>query len=152
MDEIFNRIKSIKIKRKTLVVSLILTELLGISVLVWFLKIPLTLKYLTIPPKKYSLEYLETDKQYLFNQGDFITGRTLPGSKVFILLTPNGFKQTIIADNEGNFTFQLPPDTPPQKYQLDIINDNVKLVPIKSFTVRLETSNKLKSWTGVLIK
>src|SRR3989344_6880635 len=86
MDELFDRIKLIKIKRRTLAIFLILTELLGILVLVWFLRVPLSQKFLTNPPKAYSVDSFDSQKTYAINQADFLRGSADPKSKVVAIM------------------------------------------------------------------
>lgn len=142
MDELFDRIKAIKIKRKKLFLPLILTEVLGILVLLWFLRLPLTQKYLTFAPISYQVETMDPDKQYLLRQGDFITGKTSPNSTLALLLYP-GSKHALLTDSRGNFSFQIPGQTPPAEYRLIIINDRNRLETFKDLRIRVSSNNKL---------
>lgn len=137
MDEIFDRIKALKIKRKVLIISLILTELSGIIVLIWFLKIPLTLKYLTYTPENYSIDSLESEKQYLFKQGDLISGRTEPNSQIQVRLTPTGFNQTYVSDWQGNFIFRIPENIKRGEYGLHISDSS------QSYKIRIVSNNRI---------
>lgn len=153
MDEIFDRTKAIRIKRKDLFPLLVLTEILGILVLIWFLRVPLTQKYLTYSPQSYSVDTMDTGKQYLIRQGDFITGKTLPRSTLQILIYPNGPKHALLSDSEGNFQFQIPDQIKTQEYRLVIINDNIdRLAAIKDLKVRIVSNNKLDQFFGSLSK
>lgn len=139
MDEIFNRIKSIKIKRKTLVVSLILTELLGISVLVWFLRIPLTLKYLTIPPKVYSAERMVSDKRYVVKPGDIIVGENESKDNQYYSLLRQGTTNILnerISDDAG-WSFIIPQDIKSGKYALYILKTDKEKKSISTKLIRL---------------
>lgn len=146
MDEIFDRIKKLKIRKKRLFVPLILTEILGILVLVWFLQVPLTQKYLTFPPSSYSVDSMDRDTQYLIRRGDFITGKTEPGSTLQLLLYPNGPKYALLTDGEGNFSFQIPQTAQLSEYRLIIINDEDEvneLIKIKDIRIRITSNNKI---------
>lgn len=143
MDEILDRLKSIKIKRKDLFLPLVLTEILGILVLLWYLRVPLAQKYLIVPPKSYSVDEMEEGKQYLLRQGDFIWGKSSPESKLQLLFYPGGQKYTLPTDDQGNFQFQIPQETAPLEYRLIIINN---LTAIKDFKVRIISNNKLNHY------
>lgn len=140
-------------KRKDLFLPLILTEILGILVLVWYLRIPLIQKYLIIPPANYSIDGMEGGKQYLLRQGDFITGKTQPESTLQLLFYPDGPKYALRADPEGNFKFQTPQDTKTQEYRLIIINDDLdNLTAIKDLRIRVRSNNKLNELADSFIR
>lgn len=142
MDEIFDRLKSVKIKKKQLIFPLIFSEILGILVLIWFLRVPLTQKYLSYPPKNYSVNSMNPDIQYLILQGDFISGKTVPNSALQIWLAQSGPKAKVLTDSTGNFSFQIPQDTKPASYQLIIARDNLdKTLKIKAFEIKVQSNN-----------
>lgn len=152
MDEIFDRLKTIKFKRKNLFIPLILSEILGILVLVWYLKTPLIQKYLLEAPNSYSVEEMEAGKQYLLRQGDFIKGKTKPQTTLQIILYPDRSKYSTISDSEGNFNFQIPPEIGLKEYRLMIISDDIRPTTIKDLRIRVVSNNILGQLTGSLIK
>lgn len=144
MDEIFDRIKSTKIQRKTLARWLITAEILGILVFVWFLRIPLSQKFLESSPNNYSINSMDSNKQYLFRQGDFLSGQVTPNSTLQIWFAPDGSKNGVLADSEGNFSFQIPPNARTESYQLIIANDNSSETEIiKDLKIRIQSNNKI---------
>lgn len=144
MDEIFDRIKAIKIKRKDLYLPLILSEILGIIVLVWFLRVPLSQKYLLESPSNYLVQAMDENTQYLLRQGDFISGNAPAHSKLQILFMPDGLKYTLSADPSGNFSFQIPPETRTGEYRLLIVKEGLgNLKPFKNLRIRVESNNKI---------
>lgn len=144
MDEISDRIKATKIKKKDLFFLLIVTEIVGILSLFWFLRIPLSQKYLADSPRSYSIDSMDQSKQYLFKQGDFITGTAGSSDKLQILLIPNGSKYSLSTNPEGNFAFQIPTQTKPQEYRLLILkNSSGSLESVKNLRIRVASSNKL---------
>lgn len=144
MDEIFDRLKSVKLRKKHLIFPLIFAEILGILVLVWFLRVPLYQKYLKAEPKNYSVDSLNPDKQYLLKQGDFITGKS-DLRLLQVWLAPNGSKHGLIPNDRDEFVFQIPPDTKPGSYQFIIAGDNFgKIEVVKTLKIRVESNNKLK--------
>lgn len=142
MDEIFDRLKAIKIKRKDLFLPLVLTEILGILVLVWYLRGPLIQKYLVIPPTSYSIDEMEKGTQYLLRQGDFIGGKSSPESKLQLLFYPGGQKYALATDDSGNFQFKIPRETPPGEYRLIIIDN---LTAVKDLRIRIISSSRLNN-------
>lgn len=131
-------------KRKDLFLPLVLTEILGILALVWYLRLPLTQKYLTFTPQSYSVDAMDPGKQYLIKQGDFINGNTKPGSTLTLLLYPDGSKYALLTDSEGNFKFQIPQETNTKEYRLIIVNDDIdKLQAFKDLKIRVTSNNKL---------
>ncbi len=130
-------------KRKKLIFPLIITEIIGILVLIWFLRIPLYQKYLAVQPNNYAIDSLDPDRQYLMKQGDFISGTTTAGTTLQIWLAPDGLKHGITPDYEGNFSFQIPTETIPDSYQLIIASDrNGEIGAIKVLKVRIESNGK----------
>jgi hypothetical protein len=119
MDEIFDRIKQTKIKRKYLVSALVFTEILGIITLIWYLRSPLYDKYLVSSPKAYSIQAFSSEKTYLLNQGDFLRGQTSPNNQLVIILR-QGKKQIDTLKpaltKDGNWTYQIPESVQPGRY------------------------------------
>ena len=147
MDEIIDRVKSVKIRRKNLIFPLIFAEIIGILTLIWFLRIPLAQKYLTSPPDNYSVNSMDPGIQYLLRQGDFINGRTKPNSTLQIRLAGDGAKNGVISDTEGNFTFQIPLNTNPGPYQLIIAGDNSdETTVIRILKIRVQSNNILSQF------
>lgn len=147
MDEIFDRIRTAKINRKYLVISLIFTEILGIITLTWYLKAPLYKKFLTTPPQAYLLSQMNTQTRYLFAQGDFIKDQAPPGANIVILLSEGSQvlnKSKTIADSSGQWYYQIPEDTAPGIKNLTIgnLDQNNNLQTHQSYKVRIK-SNKL---------
>lgn len=155
MDEIFDRIKSLKIPRKYLITGLILTEILGILVLVWFLRVPLSQKYLVTPPKAYSILQMDNSQRYVIAQGDYLTGNTTPNTKIVTLLRRGGdrgsqIKLRQISDNNGNWFYQIPYDLAEDKFQFAIGTfdnrnnlNSVKVVKLKVVANNLLSKNSL---------
>ena len=146
MDEIFDHIKNAKLKHKYLAGTLVITEIIGIAVLVWYLRTPLTQMFLASPPKAYSIESYNPQKRYLVKQGDFLQGKkALPNSKIAIFLIPGDKKTVLKANNKGEFLYQLPSDTKPGKFRITFANfDALKnLAWAKSYKITVDSNNIL---------
>jgi len=144
MDELFDRLKSIKIKRRILVISLILTEILGIFVLVWYLRVPLSQKFLVVPPNSYSVASFESQKQYLLTQGDYLTGQTTPSSTVKVLINPSNIQSSILADSDGNWSYQIPEDLPLNTYTVTVVSVDISSqIQSQSYKFRVQSNLKL---------
>lgn len=144
MDEIFDHIKHAKLKHKYLAGGLVVTEIIGIAVLVWYLRTPLTQKFLATPPKAYSIQSYNPAKRYLVKQGDYLQGKkALPNSKIAIFLTPGNTKTLIKADNKGEFLYRLPEDTKPGRFRVTFANfDALKnLAWVKSYKITVGSNN-----------
>lgn len=151
MDEIFDRIKAIKIRKKDLFLPLVLTEILGILVLIWFLRVPLSQKYFSDSPSNYSVDSMDSNKQYLFKQADLITGKSEPFAKFQILLSPDGGKYPLSADAVGNITFQIPHEIAPGEYRLLIVKKESGIFKlVKNLKIRIESNNKIAQFVNSL--
>lgn len=137
------RFKLTNLKRRGLVISLIATEIIGIIALLWYLRTPLTEKFLFSPPKAYSLVTMDPKKRYLVSQGDYLQGNGIPNSQIRALFTPGNLKKTASVDPQGNFTLQVPGDTELRTYRLTIANldKNNDLAYAKGYKVRIQTNN-----------
>ncbi|MBI2593223.1 hypothetical protein HYW44_01095 [Candidatus Daviesbacteria bacterium] len=122
MDEIFDRIKNIKITRKDLFLPLVLTEILGILVLIWFLRVPLSQKFLASAPKAYSVVSLNPQKRYLISQNDFLTGKAIPDTQIKIQISPGNFRSTAYSDSTGNWSWQIPLHLSTGVYRISYLN------------------------------
>lgn len=142
MDEIFDRIKSVKITRKDLFLPLILTEILGILVLVWFLRAPLSQKFLASDSKAYSVVSLNPQKRYLISQNDFLSGKSIPNTEIKIHLSPGNFKTALISDSSGNWLWQIPEDLPTGIYRVSYVNldKRQKAVTVQSYRFRIRSN------------
>jgi hypothetical protein len=142
MDEILDRIKAIKIKRKYLIISLISTEIFGIIVLIWFLRIPLSQKFLTVPPKAYSVVTLNPEKRYLVSQGDFLRGQAIPNTRVKVLVTPGNIKSSVNSSSTGEWNYQIPENFPIGIYRFTFGNfdKSNKLVTFQSYKFRVQSN------------
>lgn len=123
MDEIFDRIKNTKIKHKLLATSLVIAELIGVFVLIWYLRQPLFERFLVTPPKSYTFESFDPQKRYLISRGDLLRGKkALPNSNILAIITPGKQKITAKADKNGEFTIQLPSDAQLGRYRITLAN------------------------------
>lgn len=136
--------KSKKINRKKLVIILILSELLGIFSLVWYLRTPLYLKYLTLPPKKYYIEDMDLSKQYLMLNGDFITGESSPSESLELSVSPGEQKYYLLTNPQGVFEFQIPQEIAANEYLFTISAKNQNGIDeTKNLKVRIETNSRI---------
>ena len=153
MDEILDRIKfkikTFKVKRKHLVVSLLATEILGILVFLWILRVPIAQKFFTSPQKAYSVVSLNPQKRYLVSQGDLLTGKAIPGTSVKILITPEFIKNTITADSKGDWWYQVPADlqTNVHRFTFGNFDKNNKLVTFQTYKFRVQSNISLFNLT-----
>ena len=148
MDEIFERIKGIKVKHKILVFSLAITEIIGIFTLVWYLRTSLIERYFTSPPKSFAIESFDPKKRYLIQQGDFLRGKNaLPNSKVLAIITPGKQTVTVKADKNGEFIVKLPPDAKTGRHRVTFANyDALKnLAWTKSYKLTVNSNNTLSN-------
>ena len=152
MDEIFDRIKATKINKKYLAWSLIFTEILGIITLVWYLKAPLSKKFLESDPEAYSVVSMNPDKRYLASQGDYLAGKAIPNTLIKVLLTPGNSLFSLRADSNGDWRFQIPESVQKQVFRFTFGNFDVnnKLVTFRSYKVRVESNNQLLQNTDKL--
>lgn len=142
MDEIFDRIKAIKIRKKDLFLPLVLTEILGILVLIWFLRVPLSQKFLASAPKAYSVVSLSPQKRYLISQNDFLTGKAIPDTQIKIQVSPGNFRSTAYSDSSGNWSWQIPLDLPTGIYRFSYwnIDKSQKVVTFQSYRLRIQSN------------
>lgn len=158
MDEIWDRIKSnfknSKIKHKHLVLALASTEILGILVFLWILRIPLSQKFFTTEPKAYSVVSLNPKKRYLISQGDQLTGKAIPGTNVKVLITPGSLKAQIQADSKGNWWYQIPPNLEKKVHTITFGNFDKKnkLVTFQSYKFRVQSNNPIFRFTDSIFK
>lgn len=145
MDEIFDRLKAIKINQKYLAWSLIFTEILGIITLVWYLKTPLSEKFLELSPQAYSIVSMNPDKRYLASQGDFLAGKAIPNTLVKVLITPGNSIFELRSDSKGDWRFQIPENIKKEIFRFTFGNFDAKnkLVTFRSYKVRIQSNN---SW------
>jgi len=142
MDEIFDRIKATKVNRKYLIISLVSTEILGILILIWFLRTPLSQKFLVANPKSYNVVSLDSKKRYLLSQGDYLTGTAIPNTKVKVLVTPSFKKDQISSSSKGEWWYQISPDIKKGSHTITFGNfDNKnKLVTFQSYKFRVQSN------------
>lgn len=129
----------------TLVISLIFTEIVGILFLIWILRVPLAQKFLLLPPQNFEISKMDTSKQYLLHQGDFLTGQTEPNSQIQMLLSPLPVQAIVTSNPGGNFQFQIPQETPPQEYLLTITDNNGNNI-LKTLRVRIAPNSRVNQF------
>lgn len=142
MDELFDHIKAIKINREYLIGTLIFTEILGIITLIWYLRSPLTQKFLTKPPQAYAVSSFNPQTQYLVSRGDLLTGNSEPNSEVRALITPGFLKSSVRSTPEGSWWFQIPQSLKPGVYTISFgnLDSNGKLTTFQSYKVRVQSN------------
>lgn len=120
---------------------LIITELIGIAAMIWYLRVPLYQKFLAVKPKAYSLQAFSPDTRYLMSENDFLFGSTTPGYKVKLILTAGGQKRTVKASDQGNWVAQLPKNLPHKSYRLTTayFDTQDKLSKVESFKVLVQS-------------
>lgn len=127
-----------KKNKKKLFFTLICAELLGILVLVWFLRAPLYEKFIAQPPKAYDSGKMLSTKQYLVSQNDQIVGKAEPDTKIKFYLSPLKQITTSRTDSQGVWIYQIPRNLPAGKYQLYVaFFGTFKEVLIKNFHFRV---------------
>lgn len=144
MDEIFDRIKGIKIKHKFLVLSLAFTEIIGIFVLIWYLRVSIVERFFTEPPKAFAIESFDPKKRYLIQQGDLLRGKkALPNSKILVIITPGKQTVTAQANKNGEFTVKLPKDAKLGRHRVTFANyDALKnLAWIRSYKLTVNSNS-----------
>lgn len=113
--------------------------------LAWYLREPLAKKYLLPEVKKYSVDQFATDKRYLLNSGDFITGTTNAENEVAILITKNrnikgALRAKLKPDTAGNWTYQLPV-LEDGIYLLTIAySSNKEITYLQNFKIRIKSN------------
>lgn len=143
MDEIFDRIKNTKIPRKYLIAGLISAEILGILVLIWFLRVPLTQKFLLASPKAYSVEEMNPQKRYVVKQGDFLVGKNEANSAVKVFIGPEKIISKIASSENGKWSYQIPLDLATTSHSLSIAKFNKEnmLTGLKNYKIRVTPNN-----------
>lgn len=158
MDEIFDRIKSnlrnTKIRHKHLVASLIATEILGIFVFLWILRVPIAQKFFTAPQKAYSVVSLHPQKRYLVSQGDLLTGKAIPNTTVKVLITPGFLKTSVTADSKGDFWYKVPENLQKSIHRITFGNFDKKnkLVTFQTYKFRVQSNISLFNFTDSVKK
>lgn len=130
-----------KINKAKLAKILIITELIGIAVMVWYLRVPLYQKFLAVKPKAYSLQAFSPDTRYLMSENDFLFGTTNPGYKVKLIFTAGRHKRTVKASDQGNWVAQLPKDLAHKSYRLTTayFDTNDKLTQVESYKIHVQS-------------
>lgn len=146
MNGILDRIKSINVKRHTLVTSLIVAEIIGILALVWYLRTPLIQRFLLTPPKAYFIESFNPNRTYLLNQSDFLKGSANPNHKVVAIIR-QGKKQILtkklVLTKDGNWTLQIPENIDPGRYILTLGYENPnKEINTKNYKLNIKSKYK----------
>ncbi len=151
---LFERLDDIKFTKKQLMLALMAIEIVGILSLVWYLRQPLIRKYLLLEPKSYSVLVMNTTSKYVAYKGDFITGKTIPNTKVRTLFTPDKLRKSIITDKNGNWAYKIPDDLKNQRYRFTVgyFDKKNKLTFFKTYRVRVASNNKLVLFKDQLLK
>lgn len=152
--DFFEKLDDIKIEKRQLMPVLIALEIIGILVLVWYLRAPLTQKYLVVSPKTYSIVAMNTKSRYLIHTGDFLSGNTIPNMKVTTLITPGKIKNSVESNNEGIWSFKIPDNFKEGRYKFTVgyFDKSNKLTFFKTYNFRI-ASNKLPDiWFSKLSK
>jgi hypothetical protein len=139
MQLVFDKKPLKKRNKKKLFFTLITAELLGILILVWFLRTPLYEKYLTAPQKAYDTSKMTESKQYLVAQNDQLVGKGKPESKIKFYLSPLKKITSSRTDGSGGWVYQVPKDLPAGRYRLYVaeFDDLSKTVLIKNYRIRV---------------
>lgn len=132
-----------KITKAKLAKILIITEMIGILAMAWYLRIPLYQKYLAVKPKAYPMAAFDPSTRYLMSENDFLVGETIPGYKVKLILTAGSHKRTVKASSQGNWVAQLPKSLLHKPYRLTVayFDTNDKLTKVDSFKVLIQSEN-----------
>lgn len=155
MDEIldrlknnFQRFKKTSFKKRSLAITLILAEIIGILTLLWYLREPLSKKYLTYTPKAYSIIVMNNKASYVLRNGDFIVGNTIPNTKVTTLITPNKIKNSATAGKDGSWNYVIPDDIKTGRYKFTVgyFDKSNKLTFYKTYSIRIISNNIIQGW------
>lgn len=148
--DFFERIGEFEIKKPQLMKTLILVELLGIAILVWYLREPLYQKYLTVSNKTYSISSLNQSQKYIFTKGDFLAGTAAAGNKIIILLRQENdlskrLKTKMVAGADGGWHYRFPADLKEGKYRMTVgvFGNNNQVVSIDTYRIRALSNNIL---------
>lgn len=132
-----------KITKAKLAKILIISELVGILAMIWYLRAPLYRKFIAVKPRAYSISSFEADTRYLLSQNDFLMGTVNPHYKVKLIFTAGGFKRTVKASDQGNWVAQLPKSLKHKSYRLTLatFDTNDKLANVESYKVYVQSEN-----------
>lgn len=132
-----------KITKSKLAKILIISELLSILAMAWYLRVPLYQKYLAVKPTAYPIAAFDPNTRYLMSENDFLIGTTTPGYKVKLIFTAGSNKRTVKASDQGNWVAQLPKSLNHKPYRLTLayFDTNDKLTNIDSFKVLVQSEN-----------
>lgn len=157
MDEILDRIKNnfrsfkkISFTRRQIAITLIIVEAIGILSLIWYLKDPLSRKYLTYAPKAYSVIVMNPKVSYVLRNGDFLVGNTIPNTKVTTLITPDKIKNLAVAEQDGSWSYRIPDDIIPGRYKFTVgyFDKSNKLTFYRTYNIRISSSNIIQVWSN----
>lgn len=142
---LIEELAGIKIRKKLLVVFLIITEIIGILVLVWYLRIPLTQKYILFSPKTYSALKMSPKLRYKLKINDHLVGTASANTKFKFFLSPGKIIHKGQVDDNGTWSYSIPDNIKTGKYSLVAAFFNKKGKPsmIKTYKLRVESNNVL---------
>lgn len=135
--------RQLKITKTKLAKILIISEIIGILAMVWYLRMPLYQKFLAVKPRAYSMAAFDPSTRYMLSENDFLMGSTSPDSKVKLIFTSGGFKRTVKASDQGNWVAQLPKSLTHKSYRLTLayFDSQDKLTDVDSFKVYVQSEN-----------
>src|SRR3989344_3456162 len=127
--------------------AFVITSLsLAILAMIWYLRAPLYNKYLVVDAKNFPLILMSDKFRYLVSEGDFLSGKAIPNSKIKVLLNPGRIKKTITVDSDGLWFYQIPSDVEKKRYRLTVadFDKDKKLAFVKDYRVRIQSNNILQ--------
>lgn len=132
-----------KIKKSTLAKILIIVEIIGITIMAWYLREPLYKKYLAVKPKAYSVQAMDPQKRYLVSENDFLVGKAPPNTKMKLIFNPGRYKRTVRVSDKGNWVAQVPKILDFKPYRLTLANFDQKnnLTSLESFKTRIQSES-----------
>ncbi len=132
-----------KITKSKLAKILIISEIISILAMIWYLRVPLYQKYLAVKPSAYQVSAFDPNTRYLLSENDFLIGQTEPGYKVKLIFTAGRNKRTVKASSQGNWVAQLPKslDHKPYRLTLAYFDSQDKLTNVESFKVLVQSEN-----------
>lgn len=132
-----------KVTKSQLAKFLIITEILSILAMAWYLRVPLYQKYLAVKPTAYPIAAFDPNTRYLMSENDFIIGKTEPDYKVKLIFTAGSNKRTVKASSQGNWVAQLPKSLDHKPYRLTLAYFDTKdqLSKVDSFKVLVQSEN-----------
>lgn len=150
--DFFERLPNFELRKPQLYLILIGVEVLGILVLVWYLRTPLSQKYLTVSSRTYNVSDLNQTARYLLTEGDFLVGKTTVSNKLVLLVrdeSDQSFKvkaRVPIQDN-GAWFYKIPSDFKAGKYRLTVgvFDVSNQIVGIDTYKLNVLNSNVLKN-------